>query len=176
MDEELALVAPSDRASGLTCLALGSMHRPRSSVGSDFDAPAFLGRNDVYVSLCHGGPVPARGCPQTTKAALLLEPSSRAHSHPDRDVEAAHGFASGGAGNTRSMRELPEDLAAMPPRELAEQRALRDDRLAPLFRRWPALSRHELGQLRTMYAERLAIARHLGRRRVRGFTFRARAK
>jgi len=75
------------------------------------------------------------------------------------------------------MRELPDDLAAMPPGELAEQRAVRDDQLAPLFRRWPALNRTELGQLRKMYAERLTIARHLGRRRpLHGLSSRARAK
>jgi hypothetical protein len=51
--------------------------------------------------------------------------------------------------------------------ELSEQRALRDEHLAPLFRRWPALSRFELRQLRRMYAERLKIARYLGRRRPR---------
>jgi hypothetical protein len=65
------------------------------------------------------------------------------------------------------MRQLPDDLAAVGHAELAEQRAVRDEKLAPLFQRWPALSRIELGQLRQMYAERLRIARHLGRRRVR---------
>jgi len=65
------------------------------------------------------------------------------------------------------VRALPDDLAAMGDVELSEQRALRDDRLAPLFRRWPALSRFELGQLRRLYAERLKIARYLGRRRAR---------
>ena len=64
------------------------------------------------------------------------------------------------------MKQLPDDLAAMPEAELSEQRAVRDDKLAPLFQRWPALSRFELGQLRRMYAERLKIARYLGRRRV----------
>ena len=65
------------------------------------------------------------------------------------------------------MRELPDDLAAMDTSELSEQRAIRDDRLTPLFRRWPALGRSELAQLRRMYAERLRIARSLGRRRPR---------
>ena len=69
--------------------------------------------------------------------------------------------------NHPSVRALPDDLAAMGDVELSEQRALRDDRLAPLFRRWPALSRFELGQLRRLYAERLKIARYLGRRRAR---------
>ena len=65
------------------------------------------------------------------------------------------------------MNELPEDLAAMGAAELSEQRAIRDDKLATLFRRWPALSRLELRQLREMYAERLRIARYVGRLRAR---------
>jgi len=65
------------------------------------------------------------------------------------------------------MKELPDDLAAMGVAELSEQRALRDDKLATLFRRWPALNRLELRQLRTMYAERLRMARYVGRLRAR---------
>ena len=65
------------------------------------------------------------------------------------------------------MKELPDDLAAVGDAELSEQRAIRDERLAPLFKRWPALSRPELGRLRQMYEERLRIAKYLGRRRVR---------
>jgi hypothetical protein len=66
------------------------------------------------------------------------------------------------------MKELPDDLAAVGYAELTQQRAIRDAKIAPLFRRWPALSRAELGQLRRLYAERLRIARYLGRRRARG--------
>ena len=65
------------------------------------------------------------------------------------------------------MKELPDDLAAMATTELSQQRAIRDDKLTPLFRRWPALTRLELGELRRMYADRLRIARNLGSRRVR---------
>jgi hypothetical protein len=61
------------------------------------------------------------------------------------------------------MKELPDDLTAMSEAELSEERALRDDNLAPLFQRWPALNRMELVQLRQMYADRLRIARHVGR-------------
>ena len=64
------------------------------------------------------------------------------------------------------VKELPDDLAALPETELSHQRAVRDDKM-PLFRRWPNLSRLELGQLRRMYAERLRIASYLGRRRAR---------
>lgn len=66
------------------------------------------------------------------------------------------------------MKELPDDLAGLPETELSHERAVRDDKIAPLFRRWPNLSRLELGQLRRMYAERLRIASYLGRRRARG--------
>ena len=65
------------------------------------------------------------------------------------------------------MKELPEDLAAMPEDDLVEQRALRDDLLAPLFRRWPRLTHIELRQLKAMYAERLRIAHQVGRLRRR---------
>ena len=65
------------------------------------------------------------------------------------------------------MKELPDDLAAMGETELSEQRAIRDDKLATLFQRWPALNRLELRQLRTMYAERLRMARYVGRLRAR---------
>ena len=62
------------------------------------------------------------------------------------------------------MKELPDDLDAMADAELSEQGALRDDQLTRLFRRWPALSRAELGRLRRVYAERLRVAKYLGRR------------
>ena len=65
------------------------------------------------------------------------------------------------------MRALPEDLEAMPEPELSEQGAMRDEQLAPLFRRWPDLSRFELRQLRRMYSERVRIAKSLGRRGTR---------
>ena len=65
------------------------------------------------------------------------------------------------------MKELPDDLAVMGTAELSEQRALRDDQIAPLFQRWPALNRLELGRLRQLYAERLRIARYVGRLRAR---------
>lgn len=62
------------------------------------------------------------------------------------------------------MKELPDDLDAMADAELSEQEALRDDQLTLFFRRWPALSKLELSKLRRLYAERLRIAKYLGRR------------
>jgi hypothetical protein len=61
------------------------------------------------------------------------------------------------------MRDLPDDLAVIPDSALAEQRAMRDDKLAPPFQRWPDLSRFEFVRLRRLYAERLKIVRYLGR-------------
>jgi hypothetical protein len=65
------------------------------------------------------------------------------------------------------MKALPDDLAAVPLPELSQQRAVRDDKIAPLFQRWPALSRFELRELRQLYAERLRIAKYLGSLRRR---------
>ena len=78
------------------------------------------------------------------------------------DVSASHQPGKPGA-----VKKLPDDLAAMDMSELVQQRALRDEVLAPLFRRWPALSRIELRALRGAYGERLRIAKHLGGRRRR---------
>jgi len=61
------------------------------------------------------------------------------------------------------MRELPPELAVLDEDELAVQRAIRDDRLATLFRRWPKLAGRELQELRRLYDERLRLARHFGR-------------
>ena len=63
------------------------------------------------------------------------------------------------------MRQLPDDLRALEAQDLERQREFRDDKIGPLLRRWPALSRLELRELRRMYAERLRIAKDLGRRR-----------
>jgi hypothetical protein len=65
------------------------------------------------------------------------------------------------------MKELPDDLGAMDADELARERAIRDEQLTPLFRRWPRLSRLEIRELRKIYVERLRIARYLGRLRTR---------
>jgi len=63
------------------------------------------------------------------------------------------------------MKELPDDLAALGTQDLEQQRAVRDEALAPLFRRWPTLDRVEMLNLRRVYSERLRIARYLGRLR-----------
>jgi hypothetical protein len=65
-------------------------------------------------------------------------------------------------------KALPRDLSALEPESLEEARKERDDRLTPLFRRWPALSQLELHELRRLYDERIRIAKHLGSRRTPG--------
>jgi hypothetical protein len=66
------------------------------------------------------------------------------------------------------MKQLPDDLAAMEADDLVRQGSLRDELLAPLFRRWPRLTHLELGQLKALYAERVRIAKYLGGYRGRG--------
>lgn len=66
-------------------------------------------------------------------------------------------------GRRVGVKDLPDDLAAMDVSELAKQRAIRDDRLARLFRRWPTLAGRELHELRRLYDERLRLARYFGR-------------
>jgi hypothetical protein len=46
------------------------------------------------------------------------------------------------------MQELPPDLATLDDHDLVVQRAIRDDRLATLFRRWPKIARRESQELR----------------------------
>jgi hypothetical protein len=64
-------------------------------------------------------------------------------------------------------RTLPPDLSALEPKSLEEARKERDERLTPLFRRWPALSQFELRELRRLYDERIRIAKQLGSLRRR---------
>jgi hypothetical protein len=75
-------------------------------------------------------------------------------------------FAPSTERNHSLSKALPDDLAALSDVELSEQRALRDEHLGPLFQRWPALNRFEVRQLRQIYAERLRIARFVGRLRA----------
>ena len=61
------------------------------------------------------------------------------------------------------MKELPDDLAAMESDDLVHQGFLRDELLAPLFRKWPRLTHLETRQLRALYSERVRIAKYLGK-------------
>jgi hypothetical protein len=65
------------------------------------------------------------------------------------------------------MDELPENLSALDDAALLRQRALRDEMLHPLFRRWPSLSQTEARELRRVYDERVRLAKWIGRARRR---------
>lgn len=66
------------------------------------------------------------------------------------------------------MSQLPDDLAELDAHELETECDARDKRVTPLMRRWPNLSRLETRELRRLYAERLRLARYVGKlRRVR---------
>ncbi len=60
---------------------------------------------------------------------------------------------------------LPDNLAELEAVELRDAARARDDRLEPLFRRWPRLTRNELAELTRLYRERMRVAKHVGRRR-----------
>ena len=64
------------------------------------------------------------------------------------------------------MKKLPDDLSSMDATELSLQRDILDDRLAPLFVRWPALTRVEMRSLRELYRDSIRIAKHVGQRRL----------
>jgi hypothetical protein len=61
--------------------------------------------------------------------------------------------------------DLPGDLSALEPQNLEEAARQRDERLEPLFRRWPRLSKNELAEMAHLYRERLRVAKFRGRRR-----------
>lgn len=60
---------------------------------------------------------------------------------------------------------LPKDLSALEPKKVNAAKEERDGRLAPLFRRWPALSKLEMAELHHLWDERLRLARHSRARR-----------
>jgi hypothetical protein len=86
-----------------------------------------------------------------------------AFSTRQRTGRTIEGFLDRAGGNHGNVKELPDDLATMPIDDLAQQREVRDEQLVPLFRRWPALSRIEMRELRRVYGERLRIAKYIGR-------------
>jgi hypothetical protein len=66
-----------------------------------------------------------------------------------------------------NMNELPNDLSTLGEARLEDARTTRDERLALLFRRWPALSKHEMKTLRRLYDERMRLPKYVGKRRQR---------
>jgi hypothetical protein len=67
------------------------------------------------------------------------------------------------------MAALPENLAELEAVELRNAAQARDERIEPLFRRWPRLTRKELAELAQLYRERMRVAKQVAhRRRVSG--------
>jgi hypothetical protein len=64
------------------------------------------------------------------------------------------------------VEQLPEDLSDLDSRALEQATDVRDQRLSPLFRRWPSLSGLELSELKRLYSERLRLARYLRKTRA----------
>ena len=62
------------------------------------------------------------------------------------------------------VQRLPEDLSELGRAALEHATTARDDKLTPLFRRWPSLNRTEDSELKRLYNERLRLARFAGQR------------
>lgn len=62
------------------------------------------------------------------------------------------------------VQRLPEDLSELGRAALERATTACDDKLSPLFRRWPSLSRTEDSELKRLYNERLRLARFAGKR------------
>jgi hypothetical protein len=67
------------------------------------------------------------------------------------------------------IKKLPKDVSVLGREGLRRARDTRDERLSVLFRRWPALSKIELNEIRRLHDERQRLARYVGmlRRRQR---------
>jgi hypothetical protein len=66
------------------------------------------------------------------------------------------------------MNQLPQNLSTLGDEALERERDACDERLRPLFRRWPSLDRGEMRELRRAYDERLRLAKWIGRVRRGG--------
>jgi hypothetical protein len=64
--------------------------------------------------------------------------------------------------HARVIQTLPKSLSSLDESELRDARHDRDERMSVLFGRWPALSKIELRELRTLSDERQRLARHVG--------------
>ncbi len=63
---------------------------------------------------------------------------------------------------------LPRNLSSLGHEQIQQARHCRDERMTRLFRDWPALSKADMRELRTLSDERQRLARHVGHiRRLR---------
>jgi hypothetical protein len=60
------------------------------------------------------------------------------------------------------IESLPKHLSALTKAQLRRARDRRDARMSTLFRRWPALSKMEMSELRRLSDERQQLAKHAG--------------
>jgi hypothetical protein len=61
-----------------------------------------------------------------------------------------------------TIQRLPDDISELGRDELRKASDARDERLSPLFRRWPALSRVETKEIQLLHDERQRLARRIG--------------
>ena len=60
------------------------------------------------------------------------------------------------------IERLPDDMSTLDGERLRHERDTRDERISLLFRRWPALTKVELTEIRRLHDERQRLARHVG--------------
>jgi hypothetical protein len=60
------------------------------------------------------------------------------------------------------IESLPKHLSALTQAQLLHARDSRDARMSTLFRRWPALNKTEMCELRRLSDERQQLAKHVG--------------
>ena len=65
------------------------------------------------------------------------------------------------------IKKLPKDVSALDRAGLRRARDTRDERLSVLFRRWPALNKIEMKEIRRLHDERQRLARYVGMLRQR---------
>jgi hypothetical protein len=65
------------------------------------------------------------------------------------------------------IETLPDDVSAFDRAGLRHASDARDERISALFRRWPALNKVELREIRRLHDERQRLARHVGMLRRR---------
>jgi len=65
-------------------------------------------------------------------------------------------------GHGHIIKDLPANLSALDPDQLAQGKHDRDERMSILFRRWPTVSDTEMRELMRLSNERQRLARHGG--------------
>jgi hypothetical protein len=66
------------------------------------------------------------------------------------------------------INRLPKDISELGQEGFRHARDARDERLSILFRRWPALTKIEMREIRQLHDERQRLAAYMGLRRNLG--------